>query len=268
MDECPGQAEPSLTLYRAGGTQAPDAAQSCGVVLVCPGGGYHYKAPHEGEPVARMINEAGIDAAVLDYRVAPCPHSVPLLDCQRAIRLLRSMRYTRVAVLGFSAGGNLACNAAVHYDDGAYFEDDFTDCMSCRPNALISCYSVVSMAQHTHVGSLMNLLGEQHSNTALQRYYSAELNVTRDTPPAFIWHTAEDASVPVENSLNLAAALSRCGVPYEMHIFPEGRHGLGLAQEHPAKAWTSLCKDWLIRQNFDEKLVFTDTNEYTGKEDE
>ena len=243
MEACGEQAAPSITMYQTG-------RDVCGVVLVCPGGGYHFKASHEGGQIAQMINEAGIDAAVLDYRVAPCPHDAPLGDAQRAVRMLRSMGYKKVAVLGFSAGGHLACSAAVHYDRGNQQAEDPLERLSCRPDALVSCYSVVSMTQHTHVGSMLNLLGERRGNVALQRYYSAELNVTSDTPPAFIWHTAEDPAVPVENSLNLAAALSRCGVPFEMHIFPEGQHGIGLADGYPAKAWNGLCKDWLIRQGF------------------
>ena len=247
MEDCGGQAAPSITMYRA---HRDDAQPSPGVVLICPGGGYHYKATHEGGQIAEMINEAGIDAAVLDYRVAPCPHDAPLQDCQRAIRTLRAMGYEKAAVLGFSAGGHVACSAAVHYDRGHADAQDPLERLSCRPDALISCYSVVSFTQHTHIGSLTNLLGERRGSISLQRFYSAERNVTPDTPPAFIWHTAEDASVPVENSLNLAAALSRCGVPFEMHIFPEGHHGLGLASDYPAGAWAGLCTAWLIRQGF------------------
>lgn len=245
LEECGGQDAPSMTLYRA-----QENGHSCGVVLVCPGGGYCHKAPHEGAPIAEMINEAGIDAAVLDYRVAPCPHMAPLSDAQRAIRMLRAKGYEKVAILGFSAGGNLACNAATHYDRGNEGADDPVERMSCRPDALVSCYSVVSMTQHTHVGSLENLLGERCGDIALQRYFSAERNVTSDTPPAFIWHTAEDAAVPVENSLNLASAFSRCGVPFELHVFPKGRHGLGLAAGYPADAWTGLCKNWLKTLGF------------------
>lgn len=245
LDACGGQAAPSLTLHSADETR-----RSRGAVVVCPGGGYHFKAPHEGGPIADMLCEAGIDAAVLDYRVAPCPHMAPLGDAQRAIRHLRAMGYEKVAILGFSAGGNLACNAATHYDRGNEAAEDPIERLSCRPDALVSCYSVVSMTQHTHMGSVENLLGERHGEIALQRYFSAERNVTPDTPPAFIWHTAEDAAVPVENSLNLAAALSRCSVPFEMHIFPQGRHGLGLAQEYPAAAWARLCRQWLTGLGF------------------
>lgn len=246
LEMCGEQPAPSMTIYRA----ERDGQDSSGVVLVCPGGGYQYKAADEGEPIARRINEAGISAAVLDYRVCPCPHDAPLGDAQRAIRCLRAMGYEKVAILGFSAGGNLACNAAVHYDRGTADAQDPIERMSCRPDALVSCYSVVSMTQNTHLGSLMRLLGERRGNIALQRYYSAERNVTPDTPPAFLWHTSQDPSVPVENTLALAAEFSRCGVPFEMHLFPEGGHGLGLAKGYPAEAWMALCQSWLLRQGF------------------
>lgn len=246
-NDCGGQDAPSVTLLPAG-------KGSRGVVIVCPGGGYHFKAPHEGSPIAQMIGEAGIDACVLDYRVAPCPHDAPLKDAQRAVRMMRALGYEQVGILGFSAGGNLACCAATHYDAGDPAAEDPVERLSCRPDALISCYSVVSMTQHTHFGSVQNLLGERYGDVALQRYFSAEWNVTPDCPPAFIWHTAEDKSVPVENSLNLAAAYSRNGVPFELHIFPQGRHGIGLAQDIPAAAqWAGLCKKWLCALGFDEK---------------
>lgn len=240
--ECGDQAAPSIVHY-------PCAGAKC-AVLVCPGGGYTHKAAHEGGPIAEMFNRAGIAAAVLDYRVNPCPHEAPLTDAQRAIRTLRAIGYEKVGILGFSAGGNLACNAAVHFDAGDAESADPVARQSCRPDALISCYSVVSLTQHTHVGSLCQLLGERSGDFKLQRYYSAERHVDENTPPAFIWHTAEDGSVPVENSISLAAAYSRAGVPFELHIFPEGRHGIGLAQGYSAEIWPQLCCAWLKRMGF------------------
>ena len=241
--QCGDQAEPSLEAFEAQGAR--------GAVIVCPGGGYTRKAPHEGPDVAKVLQADGISAFVLDYRVAPCPHDAPLTDALRAVRVVRAMGYARVAVLGFSAGGNLACCAATLYTPGDEQAEDPVERLDSRPDALVSCYSVVSLCQNTHVGSLCALLGDQYKNLALQRRYSAELNVTADTPPAFIWHTAQDASVPAENSLNLAMACSRAGVPYELHIFPEGKHGLGLAHEVPDTArWMALCLHWLSAGGF------------------
>ncbi len=238
-DESPEQAQPSLTAY--------PVSESHGAVIVCPGGGYVKKAPHEGAPVAEKINEAGISAFVLDYRVAPCNYNAPLADAQRAIRLLRYIGYEKVGILGFSAGGHLACSAATLYDAGDDASTDPVERLSSRPDALVSCYSVVSFTSFRHQGSLENLLGAEHKNDlSLLRRFSAELHVTEDTPPCFLWHTAEDGGVPVENSLNLAAALAHAGVPFEMHIYPHGRHGLGLAPDHEdVRTWSEHMNTWL-----------------------
>lgn len=220
-------------------------------MIVCPGGGYRIKAEHEGAPVARMLQSAGVSAFVLDYRVSPCPHDAPLCDALRAIRTVRAMGYEKVAILGFSAGGHLACSAATLYTGGDPQAEDPIEHLTSRPDGLISCYSVVSFVEHPHVGSRIKLLGEDFGNLEMAERYSAEKHVTKDTPPAFIWHTMEDATVPVENSLNLAAAYSRAGVSCEMHIFPEGRHGLGLCEEIPHTAqWTRLLIAWLDKQGY------------------
>ena len=242
--ECGAQARPSLTAFPVSG--------SPGAVVVIPGGGYVHKAAHEGAPVARMLASGGVSAYVLDYRVSPCPTRAPLSDAARAVRVLREMGYAKVGVLGFSAGGHLACMTATGFDAGDPESGDPVERRSSRPDALISCYSVVSLVAHTHIGSRRALLGEDWENDALARQYSAELRVTPDTPPVFIWHTADDASVPVENALLLAGACAESGVPFEAHIFPHGRHGLGLATEeapHVAQ-WSGLCQRWLKEMGF------------------
>ena len=241
--QSPEQAQPSIKEFKIDSSR--------GAVIVCPGGGYSMKAAHEGDPIAEMINEAGVSAYVLDYRVAPCHHLAPLSDASRAIRMVRSMGYEKVAILGFSAGGNLCCSAATLYTDGDPNAEDPIERLSSRPDAFIPCYAVASLCQYTHVGSRMNLLGDLAHDMQWVRRFSAELNVTSDTPTAFLWHTSTDAAVPVENSLNLAAALAANGVPFELHVFPEGRHGLGLAPENPDVAqWAKLCQNWLVRLGF------------------
>ena len=142
--ESPEQAQPSVTEFRVPGSR--------GAVVVCPGGGYEMKADHEGAPIAEMLNQAGISAYVLDYRVAPCSENAPLSDASRAIRLVRSLGYEKVAILGFSAGGNLCCNAATHYDRGHADSDDPIERLSSRPDAFIPCYAVVSLCIYTHGG--------------------------------------------------------------------------------------------------------------------
>jgi acetyl esterase/lipase len=242
-DECGGQAQPSIKAFPVEGSR--------GAVVVCPGGGYCMKAQHEGDPISEMLNQAGISAFTLDYRVRPCPYDAPLTDALRAIRLVRSFGYEKVAILGFSAGGNLTCSAATLYTDGNPDADDPIDRLSSRPDAFIPCYAVVSFISYEHCGSRYSLLGDKGDDLALVRRFSAELNVTRDTPPAFIWHTADDGCVPVENSLMLARALAEHGVPFEMHIFPHGYHGLGLATGLPdVGQWPALCQKWLTLQGY------------------
>ena len=238
-DESPEQAQPSLAAYPVEGART--------AVIVCPGGAYAMKADHEGGPVAEMLNGGGIAAYVLDYRVGPCNCMAPLTDALRAIRVVRAMGYRHVGILGFSAGGNLTCNAATHCDAGTPGADDPIERLSSRPDFFVPCYPVVSFTRYTHMGSFMNLVrdGERHD---LERFFSAELNVTPDTPPAFIWHTANDELVPIENSLMLAQALSHAGVPYEMHVYPDGPHGLGLAPDYPeVRVWAKQCVDFINR---------------------
>ena len=240
----PLQAQPSVTEYAGPGSR--------GAVVVVPGGGYCMKADHEGAPIAEMLNQAGVSAYVLDYRVKPCHMLAPLADAKRAIRLVRSMGYEKVAILGFSAGGHLTCTAATLYDAGDPDAADPLERLSSRPDAFIPCYAVVSFGAFTHRGSRESLLGQENAdNWELVRKFSNELHITPDTPEAFIWHTAADQAVPVENSLNLALALSAQGVPYEMHIFPQGRHGLGLAEEfEDVKQWVPLLQKWLVLRNY------------------
>ena len=240
----PLQAQPSVTEYAVPGSR--------GAVVVVPGGGYCMKADHEGAPIAEMLNQAGVSAYVLDYRVKPCHMLAPLADAKRAIRLVRSMGYEKVAILGFSAGGHLTCTAATLYDAGNPDAADPLERLSSRPDAFIPCYAVVSFGAFTHRGSRESLLGQENANNwELVRKFSNELHITPDTPEAFIWHTAADQAVPVENSLNLALALSAQGVPYEMHIFPQGQHGLGLAEEfEDVKQWVPLLQKWLVLRNY------------------
>lgn len=242
-EQSPGQAAPSLTAF--------PAENARGAVVVIPGGGYVMKADHEGAPIARMLNGAGIAAYVLDYRVHPCHREAPLADAKRAVRLVRSMGYGKVGVLGFSAGGHLCCAAATLYDEGNPNASDPIERLSSRPDVFIPCYAVASFGPYTHEGSRDALLGEGKDDPALIRRFSAEENVTEYTPPAFLWHTAEDGLVPCQNSLNLAKALAEHHVPFELHIYEKGHHGLGLAAENgAAAAWSGVLCRWLLERGF------------------
>ena len=199
-ENCGDQAQPSLKPFLSESKR--------GAVIVCPGGGYSIKAGHEADPIARMLNMAGITSYVLDYRVKPYTSvDTPIGDALRAVRVLRASGYEKVAILGFSAGGHLAAMAATHYDNGLPGSPDPVERLSSRPDAFIPCYGATGECEYDFLDEWkhalrgnMPLSGEQRSA------YCAELRVDPQTPPAFIWHTADDPVVPVENALSLARA--------------------------------------------------------------
>lgn len=237
---------PWLTPYLA-----PGNTGRRGCVVVCPGGGYGGRAPHESAPIAERLNQAGIHAVTLQYRVAPNRHPAPLFDAARAVRLVRhhattwGVDPTKVAVLGYSAGGHLTGSIGVHYPDATPPNPDAIDQLPCRPDAIVPCYPVLSGGEFAHQGSFENLLGKPVP-PAMRQYMSLEQDVTPQTPPTFLWHTADDGAVPVENSLLFATALRRHRVPFELHVYPTGAHGLGLAPAHANIAtWMPLCITWL-----------------------
>lgn len=249
------QPETELHFYPAAETSAAaaDTASPAGCVIICPGGGYHLRAAHEGEGYARMFNQAGLHAAVLDYRLYPYSYPAPMLDLQRAIRFVRyhakewNVLPDKIAICGSSAGGHLAASCAVHFDEGMPDGDEI-DQISCRPDAAVLCYSVSTLGPYTHQGTCSAITKD---DPALIEYLSAEKQVTENTPPMFIWHTADDPAVPVENALLMSMALSEKKVPHDLHIFAHGPHGIGLAEEYPgASAWPALCLQYLKSLGF------------------
>lgn len=217
---------PSMTTYFL----VSNRPRSC--IIVCPGGGYkHLAEPKEGEDIARWLNKIGIPAVVLHYRVAPYHHPCPLLDAQRAIRLLRNKAQEwnidplRIGIMGFSSGGHLAAMVGTRYDAGMPDADDPVERESSKPDLMVLCYAVMLLSNEKHV--------------------------TSETPPAFMWMTANDDTVPVKHKLRFASVLKKHRVPHEMHILESGRHGLALAADNPAvKYWTHLCQQWLVKQGF------------------
>jgi len=240
---------PTLTIYR------PEAGKANGcAMVVCPGGGYGGLAvDHEGKQIGEWLSSLGVTAFELHYRLAPYKHPVPMIDVQRAIRTVRAkageygVDPKRVGIIGFSAGGHLASTAATHFDEMVEVEImDDVDKQSARPDFAVLCYPVISMeVGTTHGGSRKNLLGE-NPDPKLVEHMSNDRAVTKETPPIFLFHTAEDAAVLPENSILFFAACRKAGVPCEMHVFEKGRHGVGLAQDDPElKEWPGLCERWL-----------------------
>ena len=248
------QDKPKLTLYRVPSDRASGAA-----IVVCPGGSYRTLASdHEGKQVAEWLNSLGISAFVLQYRVGPrYRHPAPLTDAQRALRLVRArgaewnVDPARVGIMGFSAGGHLVSTTGTHFDDGNPQATDPVERVGSRPDLMILAYPVVSLsAPFTHSPSRQNLLGDAPDPKLLDEL-SAERHVTARTPPAFLFHTSDDPGVAVENSVALYQALHAAQVPAELHVFPKGPHGVGLAPQDPVLSqWPTLCAAWLRAMGF------------------
>lgn len=244
---------PTLTPYLATAGKATGAA-----VIVCPGGGYTHLAPHEGAAIAEWLNTIGIKAFVLMYRLGSngYRHPAMLQDAQRAVRYVRAhaaelgIDPQRIGMIGFSAGGHVASSAATHLMPSDAAAADPLDRVSSRPDLVMLIYPVITMGQLTHRGSRDNLLGKD-PRVDLVELMSNEKQVTHDTPPAFLVHAFTDPAVPIENSLLFASALRKAGVPFELHVFEEGRHGFGLATDDPVLGvWPKLCEQWLRGHGF------------------
>ena len=231
-------------------------------VVICPGGGYWILAYDlEGTDIAAYLSSIGVAAAVLKYRLpTSCnctePEKVPLMDALRAIRLVRhhakdwNIDAKKIGIMGFSAGGHLASTAATHFDYGNGSANDPVERESSRPDFLVLAYPVISFVDSsTHPGSREALLGKNPDKT-LVAYYSSELQVRDDTPPAFLVHANDDTGVPVRNTLLFFDALHKKGIPAELHVLSEGGHGFGLALGNPhVGSWTEDLRLWLISLN-------------------
>ncbi len=243
--------EPVLKHYKAK-NKTTDAT-----AIVFPGGAYAVRATHEGEGYAEYFNSCGMDAFVCEYRVTPAYFPLPLLDARRAVRYVRAhavefgVNPDKIAVVGSSAGGHLAALLST-YTDSIDFEDtDEVDRINPLPNATVLCYPVIHAPDDmnvSHIGSFQNLLGSAYGE---REKFSPDLLVTDSTPTAFIWHTSMDDTVNVMNSYLYAKSLREHGIPHELHVFPNGWHGLGLAEENPHVAqWKGLLMNWFKNIGF------------------
>jgi acetyl esterase/lipase len=246
--------KPAITVYMPPSTAGPMTA-----VIIAPGGSYRNLSMNlEGRAPANYLNALGVAAFVLRYRLGPrYHHPIELGDAQRAIRTVRARAQEwhiapdRIGIMGFSAGGHLASSASTHFDAGSPGSADPIDRVSSRPDFAVLGYPVISFVEAwTHQGSKTSLLGD-NPDPALARSLSSELQVTDKTPPTFIYHTNADTVVPVENSVAYFLALRKAGVPAELHVFKEGRHGTGLGMQDPALSeWPTLLANWLRVSGF------------------
>ncbi len=247
---------PLLTPY------LPAAGATGAAFVICPGGGYSgLSMDHEGKAYALWLNQSGVAGFVLKYRLGSHGYRHPsmLQDAARAMRLVRARAAgwkvdpQRLGIMGSSAGGHLASTLLTHFDAGDAKSADAIERQSSRPDLGVLCYAVITMGPDTHRGSHDNLLG-QNPSPELEKLLSNELHVTPQTPPCFVWHTVADPVVKVENSLAFASALRRNGVPFDLHLYQNGGHGLGLGDDAPpfrnALPWAGDLLFWLGQQKF------------------
>jgi acetyl esterase/lipase len=248
--------DPTLDIYPAATEKATGTA-----IIICPGGGYRrLAADKEGHDVAQWLNSQGISAFVLKYRLPSdtimTDKSVgPLQDAQEAIRIVRRnaakwhIQPDKIGIMGFSAGGHVASTASTHFAEHVYQPMDST---SARPDFSILIYPVISMdTTIAHMGSRDRLLGKTPATELVARF-SNELQVSHNTPPAFLIHATDDRTVPVENSIRYLLALKKFNVAGELHIFEKGGHGFGMAvnSDGTESNWTQLCLKWLKTKGF------------------
>lgn len=218
-------------------------------LVIFPGGGYEVRVDHEKFNIARWVNSLGLHAFVCDYRVAPCRYPAPQDDARRALRRIRHRTEEwrvdpeRVGVIGFSAGGHLAASVGNYGIDGESDTADPVARMSGRANAVITCYATIS--REVPSGSFRTLLGPDPS-PELAEIFSLEKSVTDRNPPTFLWSTADDQMVNVDHTLRYARALAAKRVPFALHVYPHGWHGMALATESASAGdWTGRCANWL-----------------------
>lgn len=250
-ENVPGMCEevPVLEYYPA------ENKKTDATIVILPGGGYSHRAQHEGKGFAEFLNEFGMSVFVCHYRVAPHRHPLPLMDARRAVQFVRyhanefGINPEKVGIMGSSAGGHLAASVCTLLDefDEFYAEKDAVDNENYIPDFQILCYPVIALNDYGHIGSGNNLLGHTDLYHPEKYRLSCQNNVHEKTPKAFIWHTVTDPAVPVQNSLSYVTALRAKEISAELHVFPYGKHGMGVAANDPHIAqWTSLLKNWLI----------------------
>ena len=235
------------------------------LVLICPGGGYAMTSNREAEPIALQFNSMGYQAAVLRYSCAPAVYPTALCEVAQSVKLIRehaedwNVDAEKIIVMGFSAGGHLAASYGVFWNESWLTEKMQCDKQLLKPNGLVLCYPVISSKEEiAHQDSIKNLLGESYPE--MKEQVSLEDKEGKHTPKTFLWHTFTDPVVPFWNSFRFAEALGKAGVPMEYHLYPQGGHGLSLANEQTAneegkgvekvcQSWVPLLRSWML-ENF------------------
>ncbi len=245
---------PTLTVFKPTKDMSNNTS-----VIICPGGGYSVLAfDHEGYQVAKWLNELGITAYILKYRL-PSNEIMqnksigPLQDAQKAMRLVRrnakkwNLDPNKIGIMGFSAGGHLASTLSTHFNDNVY---NPLDSISARPDFSILIYPVISMnSKISHQGSKNNLLGKS-STEKMVHHFSNELMIDKNTPPTFLAHAVDDKAVPIENSINYLLSLKKYNIPVELHLYQKGGHGFGMNPSKGSEStWTKACELWLQMNN-------------------
>ncbi len=258
-----------LTCYIRDHYDTFDKGRKRKALLIFPGGAYQYTSEREAEPVAMVFSGMGYQTFVLDYSCAPKGAKYPtaLMQGLLAVKYIRdnaekySVDPNKIAVLGFSAGGHLAADVSVEFNDGEVLSKLGLTAAQVRPDASVLCYPVITSGEFAHRGSFVNLTGTGEI-TELTKKLSLETRVHKDVPPTFLWHTWTDGAVPVQNTLLYSMALKQNGIAAEVHIFPQGGHGLSLGNaetSHPdgneivadVQEWPVLA-DRFLRQVMEE----------------
>lgn len=234
------------------------------LILMCPGGGYNHTSDREAEPLAMRFLAMGYHVAILRYSCAPAVYPTALIEAALAMKLIHDyadewhVDEKKIFVQGCSAGGHLAASLGMFWHEAWLAEKTGTENEKLRPAGMILCYPVITSGEYAHRGSFENLLQGQDTEELLERL-SLEKQVTEHTPPAFLWHSYTDESVPVENSLLLIGAMRRYKIPVEFHMYPIGGHGFSTCDEQSAYAdgrgiqkecqsWLPLVGTWLAGQ--------------------